>query len=53
LYITFSKILGKDANREIGLKFYTFLSPFLYNEVTIEYFNVLGKIPVDNDLLIT
>jgi hypothetical protein len=36
---------------EIGLKLDTLLlSPFLCTGVTIEYFNLLGKTPVDKDL---
>jgi hypothetical protein len=42
-----------DGNKEIGLKFDTlFLSPFLCKGVMIEYFNLVGKTPVDNDLFI-
>jgi hypothetical protein len=45
--------LEKDGNKEIGLKFDTlFLSPFLCTGVTIKYFNLVGKTPVDNDLFI-
>jgi hypothetical protein len=51
--MTFSIILEKDGNREIGLKFATLvLSPFFYNGIIIEYFILSGKIPVDNDLFI-
>jgi hypothetical protein len=51
--MTFLKILEKDGNKEIGLKFDTlFLSPFLHNGVIIEYFNLLENLPVDNDLFI-
>jgi hypothetical protein len=36
---------------DIGLKLDTsFLSPFLYTGVMTEYFNLVGKTPVDKDL---
>jgi hypothetical protein len=48
---TFLNSLEKDGNMDIGLKLDTlFLLPFLYTGVTIEYFNLVGKTPVDKGL---
>jgi hypothetical protein len=52
LKITFSNILEKDVNTEIGPYFeISTSSPFLYIACICEYFSPAGNIPVDNALL--
>jgi len=52
VYITFSRIFGKDVSKEIGLKLViSLLSPFLCKGFISENFNQEGKLPDESDLL--
>ena len=52
-YLTFSKILEKDVNRDTGLYVdISVLFPFLNSGEICENFKRVGKIPEDNVLLI-
>ena len=52
MYITFSKTLEKEINKDIGRKLeVSNLWPFLNTAFTIENFVLVGKMPEERDLL--